>query len=196
MKYEDLEGVVVLEQEGEDGIVITYHSHTFYAYRKKGLRLKHEGVQEKKDPNLPQPITSAKTEAELWEKIEKVGKVSRVKISVPFTQVSGLFVHDLKQGGDFIVDGEITGKHGGTGNWLVRRWDLREKKIKTGQEYGYSLKDQDRLKVLTPEEREELKQLQAARREAVGNLQAFLMAHAYQDIREVAEKAWKEAEAK
>jgi hypothetical protein len=103
---------------------------------------------------------------------------ARVKISVPFTQASSG------------QDGEVTGRHGRTGNWLVREWSHRDRKLVTDQVYAYSLTDQNRLRPLSNEDKATLSKLREARAAANKAFNDFTEKHAYSNLREVVFKAW------
>lgn len=123
----------------------------------------------------------------LVEKLRKLAKNEHLKmISVKFTDgVTGM-------------DGEITGKHAHTDNWLVREWDAREQKYVTNQTRRYSLSanygsGSNRLVVLDGAAREELLHLLRQEKEIQSKLRAFRVRHAFKDFAEAVEQAWKDA---
>lgn len=123
-------------------------------------------------------INSSREYIKLEDALMKGEKRERIRISVPFT--------DGKTGDD----GEITGKHGRTGNWLVNVGTAKGEQVYTynlGNDYEQRLNRLD-----TAQKAELLRRIQAIK-DAEEAYEAFCKTHRFTRIAAVAEKAWKDA---
>jgi hypothetical protein len=127
-----------------------------------GQFVAYEREQSPDNPDPNEIIHSADTYSILMERVEKrVKRASRIKIAVPFSRLEVPNPHVLRQPVEFeFHEYIVTGKHRGTGNWLV--YDVR--RDRTSQEsinYGSFYPPADEIPQLEKDKYAKLLEAQA-----------------------------------